>query len=194
MNAGNGVNGVNVEQLVATVEAIQATPSLANFKFRSSTEWTGGGASRTTIQRFYGAGQEDESRAEPFQLQSDEPPVLLGTNTGPNAVELVLSALAACLSVGFAYNAAAKGIELDGVTFQLEGDIDLHGFLGLSDQVRPGYSNIRVKCVVKSDTPPAAIRELAEHVQRTSPVLDIIQNAVPVEVSIEPETNAAAAS
>ena len=188
----NAVNGVNVEQLVATVEAIQATPSLANFKFRSSTEWTGGGTSRTTIQRFYGAGQEDESRTEPFQLQSDEPQVLLGTNKGPNAVELVLSALASCLSVGFAYNAAAKGIELAGVTFQVEGDIDLHGFLGLSDKVRPGYSNIRVTCAVNSDAPPASIRELAEHVQRTSPVLDIIQSAVPVDIVIEPETKATA--
>lgn len=79
------INGVNVDQLVSTVEAIKANPSLANFTFRSTTDWLEGGYSRTTIQSFYGVGQEDTSRTEPFIVYGDEPHVLLGTNKGPNA-------------------------------------------------------------------------------------------------------------
>lgn len=181
----NVVNGVNVEHLVATVKAIEADPSLAKFNFRSTTEWSNGGQSHTQIQSFYGAGQEDQSRTASFEIDSDEPPVLLGTNKGPNAVELVLSALASCLSVGFAYNAAVQGIKLEHLSFHVEGDIDLHGFLGLSDQVRPGYNNIRVRCEIKSGASAADIQKLSEHVQRTSPVLDILRQAVPVYVAVE---------
>lgn len=179
------INGVNLEQLVSTVEAIKANPSLANFKFRSKTDWLDGGHSRTTIQSFYGAGQEDTTRTEPFVLDGDEPPVLLGANKGPNAVEAVLAALASCLSVGFAYNAGVQGIKLDKLSFELEGDIDLHGFLGLSDKVVPGYSNIRATCRIDSEASKEKIDALTELVKRTSPVLDIIQRAVPVAVVVE---------
>lgn len=179
------VNGVNVDQLVATVNAIKANPDLAQFKFRAQTEWVDGGHSRTSIHGFYGAGQEDASRARPFILEGDEPPVLLGQNAAPNAVEAVLHALASCLSVGFIYNAAAQGIKVEGLTFQMEGDIDLHGFLGLSDQVRPGYQGIRLSYRVKSDASREKLEELCEYVQRTSPVLDIIRNPVLVTISLE---------
>ncbi|MHB1084314.1 MAG: OsmC family protein [Thiobacillus sp.] len=179
------INGVNLDQLVSTVEAIKTNPSLANFKFRSTTDWVEGGYSRTTIQNFFGVGQEDTSRTESFIVHGDEPHILLGTNKGPNAVEAVLSALASCLSVGFAYNAAAQGIKLDALSFQLEGDIDLRGFLGLSDQVSPGYSNIRVTCRIDSDASKDKVDALIDHVKRTSPVLDIIQRAVPVAVVVE---------
>jgi uncharacterized OsmC-like protein len=100
-------------------------------------------------------------------------------------VESVLSALASCLSVGFAYNAAAQGIKLDALSFELEGDIDLRGFLGLSDQVSPGYSNIQVTCRIDSDASKAKVDALVDYVKRTSPVLDIIQRAVPVAVVVE---------
>lgn len=144
-----------------------------------------GGHSRTKIQGFHGAGAEDASRTSPFVLEGDEPPVLLGANAGPNAVETVLSALASCLTVGFVYNAAARGIRVESLTFSMEGDIDLQGFLGLSDRVRPGYRNIRLGCRVKSDAPREALEELWTHVQRTSPVLDIVQNPVPVSLTME---------
>jgi hypothetical protein len=90
------VNGVNVDQLIATVGAIQENPEIARFQFRAHNEWIDGGHSRTTIQSFYGAMQEDDSRYEPFIVDGDEPPVLLGGNAGPNAVEAVLHALASC--------------------------------------------------------------------------------------------------
>ncbi|MDR7419100.1 MAG: OsmC family protein [Armatimonadota bacterium] len=180
-----GLNGVNVEQLVATVGAIKANPDLAQFKFRATTDWVTGGRSRTRIQGFYGAGQEDTSRATPFVLEGDEPPVLLGTNTAPNAVEAVLHALASCLAVGLVYNAAAQGIGIQSLQFALEGDLDLRAFLGLSDQIRPGFSTIRVTCRLKSDAPREKIVELCNYVQRTSPVLDIVRNPVPVTITLE---------
>lgn len=179
------VNGVNVDQLIGTINAIKDNPSLARFQFRAETEWEDGGHSRTTIKSFYGAGQEDASRAKSFVLEGDEPPVLLGGNAGPNAVEAVLHALASCLSVGFIYNAAAQGINVESLTFRLEGDIDLHGFLGLSDRVRPGYQNIRLSYRVKSNAPREKLEELCEYVQKTSPVLDIIRNPVPVSINLE---------
>lgn len=177
-------NGVNVDQLIATINAIKENPDLAHFHFRATNEWVGGGHSRTSIQSFYGAGGEDTSRSKPFLLEGDEPPVLLGSNAGPNAVEAVLHALASCLAVGFVYNAAAQGIRVDSLEFDLEGDIDLHGFLGLSDQVRPGYQNIRLSYRVKSDAPRQKLEELCEYVQKTSPVLDIIRNPVPVSITL----------
>lgn len=179
------LNGVNVDQLVGTINAIKANPDLARFKFRAKNEWVGGGHSRTSIQSFYGAGQEDSSRDKPFVLEGDEPPVLLGANAGPNAVEAVLHALASCLAVGFIYNAAAQGINVESLSFDLEGDLDLHAFLGLSDQVRPGYENIRLSYRVKSDAPREKIVALCDYVQKTSPVLDIIRNPVPVTVRLQ---------
>jgi uncharacterized OsmC-like protein len=178
-------NGVNVDQLVGTVNAIQENPDLARFQFRATNQWVHGGHSRTTIQGFYGAGKEDSSRTRPFVLEGDEPPVLLGENNGPNAVEAVLHALASCLSVGFIYNAAAQGIQVDELEFQLEGDLDLHAFLGLSDEVRPGYENIHLSYRVKSDAPREKVVALCDYVQKTSPVLDIIRNPVPVSITLQ---------
>jgi uncharacterized OsmC-like protein len=178
------INGVNVDQLVSTIDAIKENPSLAEFRFRTETEWIEGGHTRTRIQGFYGAGAEDNSRDEPFYLEGDEPPVLLGSNAGPNAVETALHALASCLAVGFVYNAAAQGISVDSLGFELEGEIDLHAFLGLSDDVRPGYKNISLLYRVESDAPREKIVELCEYVKRTSPVLDLLRNPVPVSVRL----------
>jgi uncharacterized OsmC-like protein len=178
-------NGVNVDQLIGTINLIKANPDLAQFQFRAHTDWVNGGHSRTRIQGFYGAGSEDTSRATPLIMEGDEPPVLLGANAGANAVEAVLHALASCLSVGFIYNAAAQGIQVEKLEFDLEGDLDLHAFLGLSDQVRPGYRAIRVSYRVQSDAPREKLEALCEYVQKTSPVLDILRNPVPVSIELE---------
>jgi hypothetical protein len=87
--------------------------------------------------------------------------------------------------VGIVYNAAARDIKVESLSFSMQGDIDLHGFLGLSDRVRPGYQNIRLSCRVKSDAPREKLEELWAYVQRTSPVLDIVRNPVPVSLTIE---------
>lgn len=177
-------NGVNVDQLVQTIEAVKDRPEIAKFQFRAHTTWEGGARSRTEIQGLHGALQEDTSREEPFVVIGDEPPVLLGHNAGPNAVESVLQALAGCLTVGFVYNAAARGIEVRSLDFDLEGDLDLHAFLGLSEDSRAGYEGIRVRYHVDADAPREQLEELCEYVQRTSPVLDIIRNPVPVNVEL----------
>jgi uncharacterized OsmC-like protein len=180
----SALNGVDVTRLVATIGAIKSDSTLASFQFRSHTEWDTGGKSRTTIRDFTHAGSTDSSRSKPFEFVGDEPPVLLGSNAGPNSVEALLAALASCLSVGYAYNAAARGIEIRKLSFDLEGDLDLRGFLGLSDEIRPGYKDIRVTWHVESDAPREQLEELCDYVQRTSPVLDIVRNAVPVSVQL----------
>ena len=175
-------NGVDVERLVKTIGAIREQPDLARFQFRSRTEWVSGGQARSSIQGFFGAGQEDESRTQPFVLQGDEPPVLLGGNAGPNAVETVLHALASCLAVGFVYNAAARGIEVRKLDFEVEGDLDLHGFLGLDEETRPGYEEIRLSYRVDCDATAEEVEELCSYVQKTSPVTDLLRNPVPVSI------------
>lgn len=177
-------NGVDVDTLVATIGAIKKDPALARFQFRAHNEWVSGGRSRTTIKGFYGAGSEDASRTTPFELEGDEPPVLLGENSGPNAVEAVLHAIASCLAVGFVYNAAARGIAVRSLAFDIEGDLDLHGFFGLSETVRPGYGGIRVTYRVTADATRAQLEDLCAYVQRTSPVLDIVRNPVPITVTM----------
>ena len=178
------LNGVNIDQLVGTIKAIKARPELARFQFRAHNEWIGGGHSRTSIQSFYGAGQEDTSRSRPIILDGDEPPVLLGENAGANAVEAILHALASCLAVGFIYNAAAQGIQVESMSIDLEGDLDLRAFLGLSKEVRPGYEEIRLTYHVKCDASREKVEELCDYVQKTSPALDILRNPVPVRVSL----------
>ena len=185
----NILNGIDIDRLVETINAIKQNPSLAHFKFRSETEWINGGHSKTTIQGFRGADQEDISREQPFIIEGDEPPILLGENKGPNAVELILASLASCLSVGFVYNAAARGIKIESLRFKVEGDLDLHAFLGLSGvwgiDTRPGYEKIIISYKVKSDASIEKLEELCEYVKKTSPVLDIVCNKVSVIVDSE---------
>ncbi|MEH0158735.1 OsmC family protein [Limibacter armeniacum] len=176
-------NGVNVDQLIGTIEAVKGDPEVAKFQFRSKTKWVEGGHCKTEFRNFYGAKTEDSTRTETIVVEGDEPGILLGKNRGANAVEAILHALASCLTVGFVYNAAASGIAIESLEFELEGDIDLHAFLGLSEQKRPGYDNIRVKYKVKADAPQEKLDELFEYVKKTSPVLDMLEN--PVKVSWE---------
>ena len=176
-------NGVNVTQLMDTVALIKQQPEIARFTFRAETKWQGGGRSVTGIDGFFGAGQE-QRHASAIELAGDEPPVLLGSDTAANAVEAILHAIGSCLAVGFAYNAAAQGIELEELRFRSEGDLDLHGFLGLSDTVRPGFERIRFTVSVKADAPREKLEELCAYVQRTSPLLDIVRNPVPVSVEL----------
>ncbi|MFN3404987.1 MAG: OsmC family protein [Cytophagaceae bacterium] len=180
----NQVNGVNVDQLLQTIDAIKSEPEMAKFQFKSKTKWIKGAHCRTEIKELYGANSEDKSRTKPFVLEGDEPPVLLGENNGPNAVEAILHALASCLSVGFIYNAAARGINVKSLEFTTEGNLDLHAFLGLSQNKRPGYENIIIRYKVDANSSKEELDELCNYVQKTSPVLDIIRNPVPVKVEM----------
>ena len=178
-------NGIDVDQLVQTIEATQADEAVGTFTFRAHSTWKDGTHNIGTIDGFTHAGQQDDTRTEPFQLEGDEPPVLLGSNQGPNAVELVLQALGFCYAVGYVANAAAKGIDITRMDYEVEGDLDVRSFLG-QDGPRPGFTSIRVTGRVSS---PNATQEqlvaLCEYVQATSPVRDIIANEVPVATSLE---------
>lgn len=175
------INGVDVERLDQTVQAVQQNPSLGISQFRAVNRWISGGHNRSTIKGFYGAGQEDTTRMKPFVLDADEPHVLLGKDQGANPVEFVLHALAACLTTSMVYHAAARGIQVASIESKLEGDLDLRGFLGLSDQVRRGYKQIRVNFTIKSDASAKDLEELTKF----SPVFDIVSNPVPVSIQIQ---------
>jgi uncharacterized OsmC-like protein len=174
------LNGVNVDAVKATVNAIHEEPELAKSKFRARNKWLDGGHNRTTIDGFYGAGQEN-SHSKPFILDADEPPLLAGEDRGANPVEHLLNALAACMTTTMVYHAAIRGIKLDGVESELEGDIDLRGFLGLTDEVRKGYEEIRV--TFKVDTDADNIERLKAF-SKLSPVYDVVSNGTKVVVNI----------
>jgi uncharacterized OsmC-like protein len=177
-------NGVDVPTLFATLDAVKGAPEIAGFRFRAANEWVAGTHSRSTIRGFYGAGQEDTSRTEDFVFDADHPAVLVGRNNGPTPIEFLLHALAACLTAGMVNVAAARGITLHEVTSTVEGDIDLRGILGLSDEVRNGYSGIRMHVQVRGDASDEQLRALVEQSRRRSAVYDVLTNGVPVQVDV----------
>jgi uncharacterized OsmC-like protein len=178
-------NGIDVDQLVATIEAIKDDPAVGMFTFRASSRWQDGTYNVGEIGRFVHAGQEDDSRDEAFRLDGDEPPVLLGRNKGPNAVELLLQALGFCYAVGYVANAAARGIEVTAMEYDLEGDLDVRSFLGV-DGPRAGFTEIRAKARVSSpNATEEQLTELCQYVQDTSPVRDCLANAIPVTTTVE---------
>lgn len=177
-------NGINVDQMYGTLDAIKGQPTLANFQFRATNRWVGGAHNRSSIKDFYGAGQEDRSRADAFEINAGEPAILLGSDTGPNPAEYALHALAACLTTSLVYVAAARGVRLLEVESRLEGNADLRGALGLSDEVRNGFQNIRISFRVKADAPPEKVQELMERARSRSFVYDVISNGVPVEIDV----------
>jgi uncharacterized OsmC-like protein len=177
-------NGVDTGQMYGTLDAITAEPSLGVFQFRARNHWIDGAHNRTTIQGFYGAGQEDGSRESAFTLDAGEPAVLLGSDTGANPAEHLLHALAACLTTSLVYVAAARKVRLTEVESTLEGDMDVRGALGLSDEVRNGFTRIRVSFKVKGDAPEEKLREVVERAQARSAVFDMVAHGVPVEVGL----------
>lgn len=181
------LNGVDVERLSETAEAIKADPSLARFTFRARNRWVVGADSRTTIGDFQVAGAA-QVRAKPFLLLSDEPTVLLGRDRAPNPAEFVMHALAGCLTTSLVYHASARGIRIDEVETTFEGDVDLRGFLGLSPGTRNGYRHLVVTMRVKADAPAETIEELCRVAQCRSPVFDMLSNPTPVSLRVEHAT------
>ena len=178
------VNGVNVEQLFSTIDQVKANPKIAQFKFRAKNTWVNGTHNQATIKDFYGALQEDDTR-DPLIFELDEPPVLCGKNLGANPVEYLLVALSGCLTTSLVAHAAAKGIEVNKVESRYEGDLDLQGFLGLSEDVPVGYQNIRVYFKIEADLSEAKKGELIKMAQKYSPVFNTITKSAPVSVQLE---------
>ena len=174
-------NGVNVTALFGTIEAVKQNAEIAKFNFRATNKWLGGEKNRSTIKEFTGALQEHRGDAAPFIFDNGEAPVLLGEDKAPNPVEWLLHALIGCMTTTTAYHAAARGIVIEAIESQIEGDIDLRGFLGLSPDVRKGYSAIRVRMRLKTHARPAVVKDLVA----MSPVFDTVSRSVPVSVDIQ---------
>jgi len=179
------LNGVDTPTLFATLDAVKGNPELAKFQFRASNRWVSGTHNRTTIRGFFGAGQEDATRTADFVYDADHPAVLVGGGNGPTPVEFLLHAIAACLTAGVANVAAARGVALREVSSTVEGDIDLLGILGISDEVRNGYQGIRVNFQISGDAPDDVLRGLIEQSRARSAVYDVLTNGVPVTIDVK---------
>lgn len=181
MGSDGLVNGVDTKALKEKIGVIGQNPELAKFRFRVAGEWLGCGHTRMTIKEFYGVGEEHRTDKDGFVIDADEPELLLGKDEGPNPVEYLLSSLVSCLTGAMVYHAAARGIEIEELESTVEGDIDVRGFLGLDENVRNGYQNIRVNFKVKSKGSESDLRECALF----SPVYDVVTNGTKVDLSIE---------
>ncbi|MEE8365834.1 MAG: OsmC family protein [Gammaproteobacteria bacterium] len=164
------LNDVNIDTVVSLAGKIQQEPEVAATKWNAHIKWKGGFRSEATVRDF-------------SPIVSDEPAVLGGTDNGPNPVEQVLAALGNCLAVGYAANATAAGIEIRDLSIDLEGDLDLHTFLGLTEG-NAGYENISVKVKIDSDASPEALQALHDKVTNTSPVGHTLGRAVPLKIEL----------
>jgi uncharacterized OsmC-like protein len=179
----NKVNGIDMGVLQGTVSAIQQEPELGKCKFRVSNKWLSGNHNCSTISSFYGAKQEN-SHKQPFELHADEPPILAGEDMGANPVEHLLNALAGCLTTAMVAHAAVRGINIEELETEIEGDLDINGYLGLSKDVPKEYTGIRVKMKVKTDVDNMErLKRLAEF----SPVYNTLINGTKVDLQVEPK-------
>lgn len=176
------MNGLSIQGVFDTIDLIKANSDLARFRFRARNAWIDGGANRSTIRDFFGAGREDDSRNTAFEFTNGEPPVLLGNNEGANPVEFLLHALAGCVTTTFVLHATARGIRIEALSTELEGDLDLRGLLGLDESVSPGYEQIRIRMTVKADCSNEQLEDLLAYAQRHSPVCNTICRPVPVTI------------
>lgn len=172
MTANASKPGFNQDALMGLINAVKADPAVGKTVWKANTQWLGGFRSQAKIRD--------------FTVSMDEPTALGGSDTGPNMVEMVLGAYGCCLTTGYAANAALRGIELEDIQIELEGDLDLNGFFGLKDpsECCPGYTNVRAKVTLKAPkATPAEIAALHAAVKATSPVGAILQR--PIEVSTD---------
>jgi uncharacterized OsmC-like protein len=174
------VNGVTVSTVMGIVNTIEENSDNAHFQFRLKNHWVDGGLNRSRIQEYFALGQEDDTRTETFVVDADEPAVNSGGDSAPNPMEYVLHSLASCLTSTLVYHAAVQGIEIESVESSLEGDLDVRGMLGLSEEVRKAYNTVRVRMQVKSQAGAETLKELAMF----SPVYDMISNSLPVEFDL----------
>jgi uncharacterized OsmC-like protein len=176
-------NGVDVPTLLATINFVGENPEAAKFQFRTTCDWVEGTHSKTTIGNYYGAGAEQDRDGKTFNIDADHTTVLCGTDMGPTPVEYLLQALAACLTAGIGNIASARGIDLLEVSSNVEGDIDVQGILGLSDEVRNGFNAIRVTFKIVGDAPVETLEKILKQSIARSAVYDVLTNGVKVDVT-----------
>ena len=178
-------NGVDVDTLFGYVDAFKANTSLADFRFYQTSRWIDCGHNQSRIQNFYGAGEEQTTRPQPFVLDADEPPLLLGTDKGANPVEYLLHALTACVTTTMIYHAAARGISIKSMESRTEGNIDLRGFLGIDDTVPVGFQDIKLTFKIESDASDEDIQKLIAEGPSYSPVYNTVTKSARVSVERE---------
>jgi uncharacterized OsmC-like protein len=181
-STGSGsINGIHMETLQGTVNAIEQDPELGQCRFRARNRWLGGNHNCTTVTGFYGAKQEIAHKQQ-FELHADEPPILAGHDEGANPVEHLLNALAACVTTSMVAHAAVRGIHIEELESELEGDIDLRGFLGLDSETPKGFTDIRINFRVKADVDNM---ERLKRLTAYSPVFNTITRGARVDIQVE---------
>ena len=175
-------NGVNVEALVGAREALGAAPEAAQFQWRANCTWVNGTHSSSTVEGFFGLGEEQHHRTT-FSFDADHPEIFASEDHGATPVEYVLVGLASCLTAGVAAVAQDRGIQLHSVSATLEGEMDVQGILGVDPEVRNGFSGIKVTYNIDADASPDDIKALVAQSQKRSAVYDIVTN--PTNVTVE---------
>jgi len=174
------INGHDIEALNNVIAAIKEQPTLAQTTFRATGRWIDDRLVRTSISSFHGGGSEQD-RDQAHELETDLPVGLLGQDRGPSPLELALSALASCVTTTLASHAAARGFQLDSLEVRVNGDLDLQGFLGLNENVRPGYRKIDVDIHLESSASAQDEEEFIRTAIGFSPLWDMFQNGANVE-------------
>ncbi len=177
-------NGVNVEALLGAREALTEAPDAAKFKWRASVKWINGTHSKSTIEGFYGLGEEQKHKST-FTFDADHPEVFASEDNGATPVELVLAGLASCLTAGVAAVAQNRDIQLRSVSATLEAGMDVRGILGADPDVRNGFDGIKVTYNIDADASRDDIEALVAQSQKRSAVFDIITNPTNVTVEVE---------
>lgn len=176
-------NGVDIDFLREARELLTAQPEGAQFKWRVTNTWVRGTHSHTTAKGFFGLGEEQD-RKDTFHFDADHPEQFSADDNGASPTEIVLAALASCLTAGVATVASNRGIQLNAVSATLEGDMDVRGVLGVDPDVRNGYSGIKVTYSIDADASPEDIKALVAQSQKRSAVYDIITNPTTVTVEV----------
>ena len=175
------VNGLNVQEVQALIEAVKKEPGIAQARFHTSTNWITGFQNQASIKDFtLGGVTNSTSRTKPFTVVGDHPQELLGTNKGPSSVELLLAALGHCIGSGFSTYGAHMGIPIVSLVVEIQGDVDLQGMLALPEpgKVRPGFQKIMAKYYVQSEAPREQLQQLGKLAEDLSPTRDSLR-AVP---------------
>src|ERR1700751_4978586 len=183
--ATSGVNnGVNVAALIAAREALSEAPAAAQFKWRAACEWKNGTHSHSTVEGFYGLGQEQHHKRT-FTFDADHPELFASEDKGATPVEYVLVGLASCLTAGMLADAHYRKIQLHSVTAAPEGEMDIQGILGIDDEVRNGFGGIKVTYKIDADAKREDIEALVAQSQKRSAVYDIVTNPTNVTAVVE---------
>ena len=176
-------NGVNVAALLGAREALTAAPEAAAFKWRANCTWVKGTHSRSTVQQFFGLGENQSHRSE-FSFEADHPEIFASEDNGATPVELVLVGLAGCLSAGVAAVAQRRGIQLNSVSASLDAGMDIQGILGIDSDVRNGFESIKLHFHIDADASEDDIKALVAQSQKRSAVFDIVTNPTNVSVKV----------